>query len=293
MTLSRTWLLALASCCVVESSAMAQGVAGTATFAQVNQTSLRYQLAGRGPRTIVLLHELGMSLESWDDIVGDLSRDHRVLRYDLRGFGLSEKLRGSVTIEDEVDDLRALLDHLDITEPVTVVGGALGGAIALRFAGAQPQRVAAVMALSPAADVPAANRASFLARAARLERLGVRADVDVTREDTYVPALRIGHEDRYARFLAMQYANDPVSMAATLRMVTITEWASTWPTIQCPAWFVAVTHYKGRPVESVRAIASAVPHGHFEVLESGPFVPVQAPELLLPLLRTFLQATGR
>ena len=201
MTLSRTWLLALASCCVVESSAMAQGVAGTATFAQVNQTSLRYQLAGRGPRTIVLLHELGMSLESWDDIVGDLSRDHRVLRYDLRGFGLSEKLRGSVTIEDEVDDLRALLDHLDITEPVTVVGGALGGAIALRFAGAQPQRVAAVMALSPAADVPAANRASFLARAARLERLGVRADVDVTREDTYVPALRIGHEDRYARRL--------------------------------------------------------------------------------------------
>jgi 3-oxoadipate enol-lactonase len=234
-----------------------------------------------------------MSLESWDDIFGDLSRENRVLRYDLRGFGLSEKLRGSVTIEDEVEDLRALLDHLGITEPVTVVGGALGGAIALRFAAGHPQRVAAVMALSPAADVPAANRASFLARAARMERLGVRADVDVTREDTYVPALRIGHEDRYARFLAMQYGNDAVSMAETLRMVTITEWAGTWPMIQCPAWFVAVSHYKGRPVESVRAIASAVPHGHFEVMDSGPFVPLQAPELLLPLLRTFLQATGR
>ena len=272
---------------------MAQGAAAAPTFAQVNQTSLRYQLAGRGPRTIVLLHELGMSLESWDDVFGDLSRENRVLRYDLRGFGLSEKLRGAVTIDDEVEDLRALLDHLGITEPVTVVGGALGGAIALRFAAAQPQRVAAVMALSPAADVPAANRASFLARAARLERLGVRADVDVTREDTYVPALRVGHEDRYARFLAMQYGNDPVSMAATLRMVAITEWAGTWPAIQCPAWFVAVTHYKGRPVESMRAIASAVPHGRFEVLESGPFVPVQAPELLRPLLRTFLQATAR
>jgi 3-oxoadipate enol-lactonase len=291
--LSRTCLFALAACCVVPSAAMAQSVAGAPAFAQVNQASLRYQLSGHGSRAIVLLHELGMSLESWDDIVGDLSRDNRVLRYDLRGFGLSEKLRGSVTIDDEVDDLRGLLDHLGITEPVTVVGGALGGAIALRFAAAQPQRVAAVMALSPAAEVPAANRASFLARAARMERLGVRADVDVTRDDTYVPALRIGHEDRYARFLAMQYGNDPVSMAATLRMVTITEWASTWPTIRCPAWLVAVTHYKGRPVESVRAITSAIPHGHFEVLESGPFVPLQAPELLLPLLRTFLQATGR
>ena len=88
-------------------------------------------------------------------------------------------------------------------------------------------------------------------------------------------------------------ANDPVSMAATLRMIAITEWASTWSAIQGPAWFVAVSHYKARPVESVRSMASAVPRGHFEVLDTGPFVPVQSPELLLPLLRTFLDETGR
>ena len=92
--LLRVLLPGLAAFCVTQSATMAQGVAGTTGFAQVNQTSLRYQLSGNGPRTIVLLHELGMSLESWDDIVSELSRAHRVLRYDLRGFGLSEKLRG-------------------------------------------------------------------------------------------------------------------------------------------------------------------------------------------------------
>jgi 3-oxoadipate enol-lactonase len=234
-----------------------------------------------------------MSLESWDDIIGELSRAHRVLRYDLRGFGLSEKLRGAVTIEDEVDDLRGLLDHLGIAGPVTLVGGAVGGAIALRFAAAQPQRVAAVMALSPSGDVAPSNRPAYLARAARLERFGARSDVDATRDDTYSPTLRTGHEDRFARFLALQYANDPVSMAATLRMIAITEWAATWPAIQCPAWFVAVSRYKARPIESVKSMASAVRRGHFEVLDTGPFVPVQSPELLLPLLRTFLEATGR
>ena len=289
----RAWLPALAGFCVIQSSVVAQGAAGTIGFAQVNQTSLRYQLAGNGPRTIVLLHELGMSLESWDDIVGELSSAHRVLRYDLRGFGLSEKLRGAVTIEDEVEDLRALLDHLRIPEPVTLVGGALGGAIALRFAAAQPQRAAAVMALSPAGDVAPASRPAYLARAARLERLGMRADVDATRDDTYPPGLRTGHEDRFARFLALQYATDPFSMAATLRMIAITEWAGTWSAIQCPAWFVAVSSYKARPIESVRSMASAVSRGHFEVLDTGPFVPVQSPELLLPLLRRFLEATGR
>jgi hypothetical protein len=40
-------------------------------------------------------------------------------------------------------------------------------------------------------------------------------------------------------------------------------------------------------------MASGVAHSHFEVLDTGPFVPLQSPELLLPLLRTFLQATGQ
>lgn len=262
-------------------------------FAQLNQTSLRYQLVGNGARTVVLLHELGLSLESWDDIVGPLAREHRVLRYDLRGFGLSEKLRGVVTIEDEVDDLNGLLDYLRISDPVTLVGGALGGAIALRFAAAHPERVAAVMSLSPSGDVVPASRPTYLARAARLERLGMRADVEATRDDTYPLSLRTGHGDRFARFLALQYANDAASMAATLRMIAVTEWSGTWPAIRCPAWFVAVSGYKARPIDSVRAMASLVAQGQFEVLETGPFVPLQSPELLLPLLQKFLQNTRR
>ena len=46
-------------------------------------------------------------------------------------------------------------------------------------------------------------------------------------------------------------------------------------------------------MDSVRAMAAAIPGGHFAVLDTGPFVPIQSPELLIPLVRTFLQATGR
>ena len=278
--------------CAIQSPATPPGVAGTTGFAHVNQTSLRYHLAGDGPRTIVLLHELGMSLESWDDIVSEFSRAHRVLRYDLRGFGLSEKLRGAVTIDDEVDDLRALLDNLGMTEPVTLgrrrpwwrhCPALCGRAAAPGRSGhgAQPGRRRR------------SRESSSLSGPGRAAGTpGMRADLDATREDTYPPMLRTGHEDRFARFLALQYANDPASMAATLRMIAITEWAGTWSAIQCPAWFVAVSLYKARPIDSVRAMAAAVPRGHFEVLETGPFVPVQSPELLLPLLRRFLAATG-
>jgi hypothetical protein len=67
----RVLLAGLATFSVVQSPATLQGVAGTIGFAHVSQTSLRYHLAGNGPRTIVLLDELGMSLESWDDIVSE------------------------------------------------------------------------------------------------------------------------------------------------------------------------------------------------------------------------------
>lgn len=51
--------------------------------------------------------------------------------------------------------------------------------------------------------------------------------------------------------------------------------------------------YAAAAVESVKAMASSVARGHFEVLDTGPFVPLQSPELLLPLLHRFLQATTR
>jgi 3-oxoadipate enol-lactonase len=265
-----------------------------ARFAHVNGTTLRYQLTGSGPQLIVLLHEMGMTLETWDSIVPELARTHRVLRYDLRGFGLSEKLRGAVTFDDEIEDLRTLLNEVGERGPVILVGGAVGGAIALRFAAAYPQRTRAVFAVSPAAGVASANRPASLANAAALERNGARAHVDASFEDIYPSSIQAGHPDRVARFKALQYANDPVSMAATLRMIAITDWDATWMQIQCPAWIVAAALYPARPIPALQAMAGGIANGHFEVLNTGHFMAVQSPELLQPLLQQFLlQVEGR
>ena len=51
-----------------------------------NGISIRFELAGHGP-SVVLLHEMGGTLESWDGIFPALSARSRTLRYDQRGFG--------------------------------------------------------------------------------------------------------------------------------------------------------------------------------------------------------------
>ena len=56
----------------------------------VNGAALRYDLSGAGDPTIVLVHEMGGTLDSWDHVLPALSRGRRVLRYDTRGAGQSE-----------------------------------------------------------------------------------------------------------------------------------------------------------------------------------------------------------
>src|SRR3978361_1389232 len=90
---------------------------------EVNGTSLRYELSGGGPTPLVLVHEMGGTLDSWDQGLSGLNNGRRVLRYDTRGAGLSEKIGGTVTWDDMADDLKALLDALHISGKVALAGG--------------------------------------------------------------------------------------------------------------------------------------------------------------------------
>ena len=77
---------------------------------EVNGTSLRCELSGNGKTTLVLVHEMGGTLDSWDQVLPTLNNARQVLRYDTRGAGLSEKIHGRVTFDDMAADLAALLD---------------------------------------------------------------------------------------------------------------------------------------------------------------------------------------
>ncbi len=70
---------------------------------------------------------------------------HEVVLYDLRGHGRSERPDTGYTVEDAVVDLLALLDALEITHPVVLLGNSFGGTVALAFAIAHPDRVAALV----------------------------------------------------------------------------------------------------------------------------------------------------
>ena len=136
---------------------------------EVNGTSLRYELSGSGKTTLVLVHEMGGTLDSWDQVLPALNNSRQVLRYDTRGAGLSEKIHGKVTFDDMADDLAALLDATGIKGKVALAGTAVGGAIAIHFAVRHAARAGALVVTSPATGVAADRRQATLDRAAAAE----------------------------------------------------------------------------------------------------------------------------
>ena len=141
---------------------------------EVNGTSLRYELSGSGKTTLVLVHEMGGTLDSWDQVLPALNNTRRVLRYDTRGAGLSEKIGSRITFDDMADDLAALLDAIGTTGKVALAGTAVGAAIAIHFAVRHAARTAALVVTSPATGVPADRRQATLDRAAVAEAHGMR-----------------------------------------------------------------------------------------------------------------------
>ena len=104
----------------------------------LDDIALRHELTGQGTHTVVLLHELGGSLESFDSLTPLLTARAPVLRYDLRGAGLSEQPRRAFSFDDHVDDFGKLLAALEISPPIHIAGVAAGAAIAVSFALAHP-----------------------------------------------------------------------------------------------------------------------------------------------------------
>ncbi len=248
-------------------------------FIEVNGVGLRYELSGRDDRTVVLIHEMGGSLESWDEVAPVLAANRRVLRYDTRGAGLSEKVRGALSIDAMVDDLGALLDALGIAGKVALAGIAVGGAIALHAAVRMPNRIGAVVVGSPAVGIAPDRRAGVLARVERIEREGMRVAVEDTMANGYAAELR-GNAARFAAFRARWLGNDPASFAAIYRMLAGMDLQDELARIACPVLVLGGRLDRVRPPAMVEPVARAIPGARYQLLETSHYMAVATPELL-------------
>lgn len=103
----------------------------------VNGVQLFHEVSGNSGEPLVLVHGSWVDRHSWDAVVPALSRSFRVLTYDRRGHSQSERPTSSGSILEDVADLSALIEGLQLA-PAHILGTSLGGSIVLRLAGERP-----------------------------------------------------------------------------------------------------------------------------------------------------------
>ena len=258
---------------------------------ELDGVALRYELSGTGNRTLVLVHEMGGSLESWDEVVPHLASSRRVLRYDTRGAGMSQKIRGELSFATMAADIAALLDALGITGKVALAGVAVGGAIALQFAGQFPDRASAVIVGSPATGIAAARRPAALERVARIEALGMASVVEDSMLNGYPPELR-GDGNRFEQFRARWLGNDPSSYATIWRMLANADMQETLSWIRCPALVIGGSLDRVRPPDTAQDVARTIPGARYVEVGTGHYMAVQTPGLIADSIDEFLKSVG-
>jgi len=140
-------------------------------FLDIGGLQVHYRDEGRG-FPLVLLHGAASSLFTWDAWAADLSKDYRVIRYDLPGFGLTgPNATRDYSMAWHVRFLEAFLDKLNVPA-CYLAGNSFGGRIAWQFAYAHPERVKKLI-LVDASGYPVPERKILAMRLAKMPVIGL------------------------------------------------------------------------------------------------------------------------
>lgn len=109
----------------------------------INGVELAYELRGTG-KPLVMIHGAQGDQSMFNNVLPAFVKDFRVLTFDQRGSGLSEKPDHACTMAMLADDTAALMDHVGFTS-AHILGVSMGGMIALEFVLRHPQKARSVV----------------------------------------------------------------------------------------------------------------------------------------------------
>ncbi|WP_027058389.1 3-oxoadipate enol-lactonase [Mesorhizobium loti] len=245
----------------------------------------RHIKATGNARAIIFINSLGTDFRIWDDIVWALDGEMPVLVYDKRGHGLSDI--GDITsIDDHVDDLSALIDHLGL-EKVVLCGLSVGGMIAQGLYARRPGIVEAMILCDTAHKIGTTD--SWNTRIATVKSKGIQAIADGVLKVWFTPAFhanRVAELDGYWNMMTRQAVAGYVGTCAAVRDA---DFADAARHIAVPTLCLAGDQDGSTSPDLVRSLAALIPGSRFEIIRDAGHIPcVEQPEALVTLIRDFI-----
>lgn len=230
-----------------------------------------------------------------------LSSRYRLLRYDGRGCGLSDRQVPMGTLDDEVADLEAVVDAADTTRFV-LIGRSQGGAIAIRYAARHPDRVAGLVlsgayARGALARGPQSWPFDEVIEVTRQLQLGWGQDNLAFRRLVTSFMFPAATPEQVAAFNLLQHlASTPQDAATLYLMMAHYDASADLARVRCPTLVLHSPHDNVAPFDEGRYIAARIAGARFEPFDSlnhNPLPGEPAYDRVGALMREFIDTVCR
>ncbi|MBO9536653.1 alpha/beta fold hydrolase [Herbaspirillum sp.] len=251
--------------------------------------SVREPRNGRAPRhTVVLSHAIGADLMMWDGLANQLAADCRVIAYDHRGHGSSEKADGLYSMADLADDAARMLRELD-TGPVVWVGLSMGGMVGQELALRHPGLVRALVLANTTSAYPDAAREAWQQRIATVREQGIEAIADAVMGRYFHDAFRAGHAATVARFRERLTSTDALGYIGCCNAVGTVDTTARLGQIKARTLVIAGELDQGTPIAMAETLANGIEGAQLEVINGASHISaVEQPQAFAELVTRFL-----
>jgi len=264
-------------------------------YARSGDVNIAYQVTGSGPFDLVLIHGFFSHLEiDWElpasrYVNERLGSFARLIRFDKRGTGLSDRNVGVPDLDARMDDVRAVMDAAG-SESAALFGYSEGGPLSILFAATYPERVRALVLYGtyakrrdPDDDYPWAPTSA--------ERVAIAREL----EETWGDSVDLGSmwpdpdEAESAWFHRRARASlSPAGARDLILMNSQVDVRAVLPTIQSPTLVAHRTEDRDASVDEGRYIADRIPGARFVELPGDDHTLVADPRVVLDEVEEFL-----
>ncbi len=249
-------------------------------YTRSGDVNIAYQVVGESPVDLLWIPGFAQHVElSWEEPhrrrwLEALASEYRLIVFDKRGTGLSDRVTGVPPVEVRMDDCRAVLDAAGSDRAAILTAGD-GSDLALVFAATYPERVLALVLWegnyrgSWAPDYPWADpREEALRRIDEIERRWPDSVLELVAAGA--PSLSPSEQTTFARVLRLSVS--PGAAADFLRMALVADVRGILPSVRVPT--LVMNSKRGGWAEAGRYVASLIPGAEFIEIDRPDIVPV-------------------
>jgi len=257
-------------------------------FVRAGELVVHYAFDGPPEAPVLLLgNSLGTNFHLWDDVVAPLTHRWRVLRYDMRGHGLTGAGTGDAyTVEQLAGDAVQLLDALGI-ERVSYMGLSIGGLVGQALAAEFPARVAAVVLCATANAIGPPS--SWDERIAAIRAGGLTAIASGVMQRWFTPRTHAERPELVAGYTTMLERTGVRGYIGCARAVRDADLRAADAAIRCPALVISGAEDASTPPSAGEALRDAIPGARYALIpECAHIIAAEAPQALARTAFEFL-----